>query len=162
MIRIRGLHTADVDEVLAIADSQLGEKYITKADLSVGKVFVAEEDKLEKIVGFCIAYTDSNDGRSYVRTVAVNPAFSGRGIGTALVARAVEHLKNIGAKKILSPLWKHDDVINSDVIFRRNGFAPKYEIRDYWLEDSKKRGFSCPICGNECHCTCVMYELAET
>lgn len=159
MVEIRDLHTDDINAVLAIADSQLGEKYITETDLSEGKVFVAEEDELGKIVGFCIAPAGAKDGKSYVRTVAVAQEFSGRGIGTALVAKAVDYLESLGVKSIFSPLWKHDGVVNSDVIFRRNGFRPVREIPDYWLKDSIEKGYSCPVCGKECHCVCVMYEL---
>jgi GNAT superfamily N-acetyltransferase len=159
MVEIRDLHTDDIDVVLAIADSRLGEKYITETDLSEGKVFVAEEDELGRIVGFCIVLVGAKDGKSYVRTVAVAQEFSGQGIGTALVAKAVDYLKGLGANSIFSPLWKHDGVVNSDVIFRRNGFVPKYEIPDYWLKDSIEKGYSCPVCGKGCHCTCVMYEL---
>ena len=159
MVKIRDLRTDDISALLAIADSQLGEKYITETDLSEGKVFVAEEDDLGKIVGFCIALVGAKDGKSYVRTVAVAQEFWGQGIGTALVAKAVDCLKDLGAKQIFSPLWKHDGVVNSDVIFRRNGFVPKYEIPDYWLKDSMEKGYSCPVCGKVCHCVCEMYEL---
>ena len=160
MIKIRNLQPADIDEILAIADVQLGVKYITVADLSVCNVIVAENVGAQKCVGFCMSYV-GQDGAMYVRTVAVNPEFSGQGIGTALVAKAVEYLKSIGAKKIMSPLWKHDGVVNSDVIFRRNGFRPVREIPDYWYADSLEKGYSCPVCGKVCHCVCVMYELCN-
>ncbi|MBR6066464.1 MAG: GNAT family N-acetyltransferase [Bacteroidales bacterium] len=157
MVDIRDLHTDDIYPVLAIADRQLGKKYITKTDLSEGKVFIAEEDG--KILGFCIALVGAKDGKSYVRTVAVEQEYSGQGIGTALVSKAVDYLKGLGAKSIFSPLWKHDGVVNSDVIFRRNGFLPFCEIPDYWYADSISMGYSCPVCGKGCHCACVMYEL---
>jgi GNAT superfamily N-acetyltransferase len=157
MVEIRNLRKADVAGVITVANVLLGEKYITETDLSEGKVFVAEEDG--KILGFCIALDGTKDGKSYVRTVAVAQEFSGQGIGTSLVAKAVDCLKGLGAKQIFSPLWKHDGVVNSDVIFRRNGFVPKYEIHDYWLKDSMEKGYSCPVCGKVCHCVCVMYEL---
>ena len=157
MVDIRDLHTDDIYTVLAIADRQLGKKYITKTDLSEGKVFIAEEDG--KILGFCIALVGAKDGKSYVRTVAVEQEYSGQGIGTALVSKAVDYLKGLGAKSIFSPLWKHDGVVNSDVIFRRNGFLPFCEIPDYWYADSISMGYLCPVCGRGCHCACVMYEL---
>ena len=159
MIVIRDLQPADIDEILAIADVQLGENYITIGDLSRCYTLVAEDDKSRKCVGFCLSYVEQ-DGKAYVRTVAVNPDFSGQGIGTALIAKSVEYLKGIGAKKIMSPLWKHDGIVNSDVIFRRNGFLPVREIPDYWYADSLEKGYSCPVCGKGCRCTCVMYELA--
>ncbi|MBR5983972.1 MAG: GNAT family N-acetyltransferase [Bacteroidales bacterium] len=159
MIRIRNFQPADTDDILAIADVQLGEKYITVDDLSACNVIVVEDVELQKCVGFCLSYV-GQDGKSYVRTVAVNPDHSGLGIGTVLVAKAVDYLQSIGAKKIMSPLWKHDDIVNSDVIFRRNGFFPVLEIPDYWYADSIAKGYSCPVCGKGCHCTCVMYELA--
>jgi len=159
MVEIRNLRSADVVGVIAIANVLLGENYITETDLSEGKVFVAEDGELGRIVGFCIVLVGAKDGKSYVRTVAVAQEFSGRGIGTALVAKAVDYLEGLGVKSIFSPLWKHDGVVNSDVIFRRNGFVPVREIPDYWLKDSIEKGYSCPMCGKVCHCVCVMYEL---
>lgn len=159
MIKIRNFLPADIDEILAIADLQLGEKYITVDDLSACNVIVAEDADLQKCVGFCLSYIGQN-GDAYVRTVAVSNDYSGQGIGTALIAKSVEYLKGIGARKIMSPLWKHDRIVNSDVIFRRNGFLPVREIPDYWYADSLEKGYSCPVCGKGCHCTCVMYELA--
>ncbi len=158
MIVIRDMQPADVDEIIAIADMQLGENYITIDDLSRCYALVSEDDEQHKCVGFCLSYVEQ-DGKAYVRTVAVNPDFSGQGIGTALIAKSVEYLKSIGAKKIMSPLWKHDGIVNSDVVFRRNGFLPVREIPDYWYADSIAKGYSCPVCGNGCHCVCVMYEL---
>lgn len=159
MIKIRDLQSVDINEILAIADVQLGEKYITVDDLSACNVIVAEDADWQKCVGFCLSYIGQN-GDAYVRTVAVSNDYSGQGIGTALIAKSVEYLKSIGAKKIMSPLWKHDGIVNSDVVFRRNGFLPVREIPDYWYADSLEKGYSCPVCGKGCRCTCVMYELA--
>lgn len=159
MIKIRDLQSVDINEILALADLQLGEKYITVDDLSACNVIVAEDVELLECVGFCLSYVGQDDV-AYVRTVAVNPDYSGQGIGTALIAKSVEYLKSIGAKKIMSPLWKHDGIVNSDVIFRRNGFLSVREIPDYWYADSLEKGYSCPVCGKGCRCTCVMYELA--
>lgn len=157
MIVIRDLQSADINELLAIADVQLGENYLVAKDLLTCNVVVAEDVALQKRVGFCLSYV-GQDGVAYVRTVAVSPDYSGQGIGTALIAKSVEYLKSIDAKKIMSPLWKHDGVVNSDVVFRRNGFLPVREIPDYWYADSLAKGYSCPVCGKGCHCVCVMYE----
>ncbi len=159
MIKLRNLQPADTDEVLAIADVQLGESYLVVEDLSACNVIVAVDVVLQKCVGFCLSYM-GQEGDAYVRTVAVSTDYSGQGIGTALIAKSVDYLKSIGAKKIMSPLWKHDGIVNSDVVFRRNGFRPVREIPDYWYADSLEKGYSCPVCGKGCHCTCVMYELA--
>lgn len=158
MIRIRNLEQSDINEILAISDAQLGENYITIDDLTGYHTIVAEDDEQCSCVGFCLSYV-SQDGTAYVRTVAVSPDYMGRGIGTALVAKSVEYLKDNDAKTILSPLWKHEGGVNSDVIFRRNGFVPKQEIPDYWYADSLEKGYTCPVCGKGCHCSCVMYEL---
>ncbi len=159
MVEIRDFNVADTECVVAIADKQLGEGYITADDFVGKKVIVAEEADENNVVGFCIAYIDSEDGKAYVRTVAVAQEYSGLGIGTALVAKAVDYLKGLGAEQIFSPLWKHDGVVDSDVVFRRNGFVPEREIPDYWLNDSIEKGYSCPVCGKVCHCVCVMYGL---
>ncbi|MCF0207177.1 MAG: GNAT family N-acetyltransferase [Bacteroidales bacterium] len=158
MLRIRPLHENDKPAVLAICDLQLGKNYVTEVELSNYSVLVAESE-LGVCVGVCLYCLEGDKNAGCVKTVAVLPEYCGMGVGTKLVAHAVESLRSCGVAEIFSPLWKHDGVINSEKIFTRNGFLPDKEIPDFWLEDSRKRNFSCPVCGEICHCSAVIFKM---
>lgn len=60
---------------------------------SDGHHFVAK--KGEDLLGFCLAFTTSNDGRmaAYIAALGVLPQHQGQGIGTALLAAVRDHLR---------------------------------------------------------------------
>lgn len=158
MYTIRKYCLADREEVLRITDELLGTNYITEKQLCEYIVLVAEDITSKKCVGVCLSYVEAETYVGYVKTVAVNPEFSGQGIGTKLVAESIACLEKLGVTKFRTTAWKHDGIVNSDVIFRRNGFTPVREIPDFWYADSLKRRFVCPVCGEVCRCACVVYE----
>lgn len=158
MFCVRPYCRQDIAEILNITDELLGVNYIVEKQLEEYFVLVAENEELGKCVGVCLSYVDAEANVGYVKTVAVSPKFSGQGIGTELIAESVRRLENLGVKKLRTTAWKHDGIVNSDIIFRRNGFVPVREIPDFWYEDSLKRKFVCPVCGDVCHCACVVYE----
>ncbi len=158
MWKIREYKKSDTADILEFTDVNLGNAYIKVSDLQDFLILVAEDLETEKCVGVCLFYIDAETNRGVVKTVVVASEFSGKGIGTKLISSAVENLQSRGIEKFISPLWKSGDRINSDIIFRRNGFVPVKEIPDYWYEDSLLRNYSCPVCGSACHCSCVIYE----
>ncbi len=89
-----------------------------------------------------------------LKTIVVDPAIRRRGIGSALARAAL--LRHPEARWI-SPAWIDGDRIPADRLLRSLGFLPRERIPDYWLEDSLKRGYACPTCGNPCHCAAMIY-----
>lgn len=157
MFNIRFYTPEDALSILEITDEQLGRNYITTAELKNMQVLVAEDSKNRQCLGVCLFYVDS-DNYGVVKTVATAVQQQGKGIATAMIAKAVEVLEGLHVAKVISPLWKHGSTINSDSVFRKNGFMPVLEIPNYWFEDSKSKAYSCPVCGFPCKCSCVIYE----
>lgn len=61
-------------------------------------VFVAQSDNDEKIIGACMAGYDGHRGWLYA--VAVDPDYRRKGVGAALVQKAMLSLKKLGCAKL--------------------------------------------------------------
>ncbi|MCQ2386001.1 MAG: GNAT family N-acetyltransferase, partial [Clostridia bacterium] len=178
------LREATVDDfpaVIKIADAQLGDGYLTADRLEKvldgslsDTLWVAAENVTGHLIGFSlfrhIPYEEARKiGGSpfrnmmfakeigYLATVAVKESFKGLGIGTALVAKSINVMKDRGVRCFISTAWKHAGVINIGSVLERQGFVKEAEIPRYWYESSLKEGFMCPQCGNPCTCSCVIY-----
>ena len=90
--------------------------------------FAAEVDG--KVVG--TAATIVYEGRfAWIGMVLVDPEFRGRGIGTRLLERAVEHLDTIGVRTM-----KLDATPAGRPIYQKLGFKDEYEIERWLLKRS--------------------------
>ena len=84
--------------------------------------FVAENDT--GIVGIIIA---GNDGRrGYIYHTAVHPEYRKRGIGKALVEKAMEALKSCGINKAALVVFERNDTGNA--FWERMGFAAREDL----------------------------------
>jgi len=80
-----------------------------------------------KVVG--TSTTITYGGRvAWIGMVLVDPAYRGRGIGTRLLERAVEHLEETGVATI-----KLDATPQGRSIYEKMGFVPEYEIERWVL-----------------------------
>jgi|SRR5579875_3730217 len=87
--------------------------------------FVAEVDG--RVVG--TTATIVYEGRvAWIGLVLVDPDFRGRGIGTRLLERAIEHLDGLGVPNI-----KLDATPQGRPIYEKLGFRPEYEIERWVL-----------------------------
>jgi ribosomal protein S18 acetylase RimI-like enzyme len=103
-MRIRHARYADIDAILelwreaeaapSVTDDASSIEWLIHRDRAA--FFVAEDEG--RVVGTLIAGFDGWRGHMY--RMAVDPAVRRRGIATALVAEAEEHLKAIGCKRI--------------------------------------------------------------
>lgn len=181
---IRHATVADFPGVIRIADEQLGEGYLTKETLektldpsSRDRMLVAVHNTTGAPVSFClyrrISHSEAKEiGRGYafrdmmfakeigyVATVATKESFRKFGIGTALVERCIKEMKDEGIGCFISTAWKHAGIINIGSVLENLGFTRELEIPKYWYESSIREGYSCPQCGNPCHCSCVIYTM---
>lgn len=92
--------------------------------------FVAEQDG--RVVGWASAYRNSQTSVpdfGEISTLHVHPEHRGRGVGTALLTAALDHLRSIGARQVLTRALPE-----SLPFARRHGFAPGRELRYSALE----------------------------
>lgn len=84
--------------------------------------FVAQVD--DKIVGVIIA---GNDGRrGYIYHTAVNPEFRKRGIGKALVDKALSALKDCGINKVALVVFERNE--NGNDFWENIGFSKRDDL----------------------------------
>lgn len=139
-MNIRLMKADDFDAVLEIDEKVLNvsrrEYYEMKFDkLFYSKEFlptslVAETDD-GTVVGFIMGelylgeYGISREGAT-VDTIGVDPRFSKRGIGSQLMAEFLDHLKDLGVKKVNTLVDKDNThLIN---FFKSNQFDPSQSV----------------------------------
>ncbi|MEV5820617.1 GNAT family N-acetyltransferase [Micromonospora haikouensis] len=92
--------------------------------------FVADVDRA--VVGWVSAYREgrtSTDGFGCVSLLHVHPDYRERGLGSALLTAALDHLAPLGIRRVRA--WALDDALP---FARRHGFIPGRELRYSALE----------------------------
>lgn len=175
-----------LDDVMKISTAELGELYQKPEIFLDGMndenviVYVAEENG--KVVGFernvvfgpekideilKLPDSEERDFLSQMKTIMLLDSASildsekGKGIGTALVKKAIESRK---CDAYVSMAWKSvDGTINADGLLKKFNFKPtELEIKGYWnLMVEEPEGHHCPVCGAPCKCSAVLYILTD-
>lgn len=95
-----------------------------------------------------------------IRSIAVLPGWRGRGIGSQLVREALDWCDERGATTALSFGWKSSGGCHIAGVMATTGFESTQEIPNFWTDDSRQKGYSCPECGSVCECTAVVFRRA--
>lgn len=176
---IEKIEKMHIPAVLSIAEKQLGEAYINVGDLLSNGNIASYAAVSGKIVGFCtgkkvtlqkiydsipqlkemkLKQLEAVENLGMVASVATDPSYSGKGIGTELVVHCIKELKRMGLNVLVMTGWKSEKGIHIGSIAKNHGFVPILEVQDFWKEDSIKSGYSCPSCGKPpCRCSAVVY-----
>ncbi|MBW2634740.1 MAG: GNAT family N-acetyltransferase [Deltaproteobacteria bacterium] len=138
-IKIRLMKVDDFDAVIGIDEKVLKTSRLKYYEMKFDKLFrskeflptslVAEED--ETVVGFVMGelymgeYGISQEGAT-LDTIGVDPNYRDKGIGKQLINKFIDHLRDLGVKKI-NTLVDRD---NSKLIhfFNANQFSPAKSI----------------------------------
>lgn len=88
-----------------------------------------------------------------IKSIAVSPAYQGRGIASALMARSLSELASHGAERAYSLAWaSKEHGCQLCGVLAAAGFRVARRIERFWYEDSVINAYSCPVCGNPCEC----------
>lgn len=180
--KIRDANKSDFASVIKMSDLELGKGYVTEVLLNEVLdeskstfCLVAYDLKTKRIVGFGlgkkIKYTEIKDifhGKDlpefkfedeigFLKAFVVEESFQKIGIGTMLVNSVLSKLSLEGVQKFISPAKKSKGVVPIASIYEKNNFKIDREIPNYWNEGNINDDFICPVCGNPCHCSCVIY-----
>ncbi len=178
---ISKLRTKDIEQVLEIADTELGKFYIKKDTLLNPNVFtyVALSDN-DKIIGFsCGMVQDAKLLGETLRkfspqilrriskykkiglsmSSAIRDDMKRKGFGTAMFQKKISTFKEKGVEIILMQGWQQPNSITSiDSIARRFDFKILGIENDFFLKDSINIGYHCPVCGPPpCRCSAIIY-----
>ena len=181
IIVIGSAYPEDVGDIQRIADARLGPGYISAANLLADPrqtVFAAWRG--HRLAGFLSAslssladiqrdmpalgallagQPESSGPIGFLHAVAVDKAHEKQGIGTELIAYAIDtfFLPN-KASMAITTAWSDNQGVHVGGPLHRNGFRKIGYLADYWREDSLARGYECPTCGKPpCRCTASIF-----
>lgn len=131
-MRFRTMQCEDYDEVYALWLSCSGMGLNNLDDSREGiavflnrnpqTCFVAAEE--EKIVGAIMVGSDGR--RGYIYHTAVHPDYRRRGIGKALVERALQALKEIGIHKVAMVVFRSN--LDGNLFWEKLGFTIREDL----------------------------------
>jgi GNAT superfamily N-acetyltransferase len=179
------LSKVHLPQALTLLDDAMGAGYVSASRLAELGATCAM-DQHGDIVGVCIADVVADNGAVWailsgakpadadlirelvtfpaglLRTIAVRSDSRRQGIGGHLLASVEQSWRSEGVISMLALGWKRSDTNEIPVagLLEAHGLWRATEIVNYWLDDSVKRGYSCPADGSPCHCTAVVFVRA--
>ncbi|MBR8535817.1 GNAT family N-acetyltransferase [Carboxylicivirga sediminis] len=164
--------------LLPIACQGLGEGYFVSQlkhlkehyTLDINCVF-----KADKLIGFSLAYQCTIEGAlcdyglnvsSYaewdrqvyvLKSMVIEESYQRRGYGTELMKSALNKAKANQLDAIILVGWKSVKGTNIEHLMDDFGFEVICEIQDFWHAESIINQYQCPVCGNPCNCTAIIY-----
>lgn len=88
-----------------------------------------------------------------IKSIVVSPAYQGRGIASALIARGLADLTAHGAEHTYSLAWESNEYgCQLCGVLTAAGFHTVRRIERFWYNDSIVNAYMCPVCGNPCTC----------
>jgi GNAT superfamily N-acetyltransferase len=90
---------------------------------------------------------------------AVDPAHRRRGIGGRLTTAAFDWMRERGCDWAVTVSWQSRREGSSAGLFRRLGMAEGPTVDQFYLEESKRDGWACPVCGRPCTCAATLFTL---
>jgi ribosomal protein S18 acetylase RimI-like enzyme len=94
-----------------------------------------------------------------LEALAVEPAFRRRGVGSLLARASLEWMVAEGCETAVTLAWESGRESASAPLFRRLGFRQGPTVERFYLEESLREGWACPVCGMGCRCSATLYTL---
>jgi ribosomal protein S18 acetylase RimI-like enzyme len=182
-IKIQNYEPKHRHQILELSNKQLGKNYLTKENITKthsdpNNYLALAIDENGVLAGFCIGYiVDSTkieqefkinpedtpeiikhtNKIAVLKTIAVSEKYQGIGVGTDLVKDCINYFKSKDLSAICSIGWKSKNGTNVERVLVRAGFDKLREIPKFWNIDSVEKKYNCPVCGNPCNCSAVIF-----
>jgi GNAT superfamily N-acetyltransferase len=88
--------------------------------------------------------------------LAVIPAARRQGIGSQLLGASIRWMAAHGARSVVLLSWISRQASSAGLVVRA-GFRAGPTIEEFYLEESTRDGWTCPVCGSPCHCAAQFY-----
>ncbi len=176
---------ADIPAVVALADRLVGDGYYSRASVTEmlarstsGDVVCSHVAELlsqpPRLVGFRFSLPPGawQHGRGqkispelwpapladsgYFQTAFVDDAVRRQGLGSRMATAALDSLRRLGARGVVTHCWKESPGNSSFRYLSRLGFRPIVEIDNYWIDVD----YTCVRDGYPCLCTAVEMYLS--
>lgn len=183
-LTFRPAEADDVKAIVKLSDNNFGNVYLSEENVRQfimyidGLVYVAENDKV--VIGFGIfhvimqweliyhlgnnlanKYEDFNpqDRIFLIKTLVIQPNFRGIGCGKKLVSQAMKD-QYLGGQ-LLSIVWESKENKAMEKLCKALGMKFWFKAENFWFNDSSERNYNCPICGNPCRCSALIYKKTK-
>jgi GNAT superfamily N-acetyltransferase len=117
------------------------------------------EHRLEEIPED-LAKADAAGALGVIRTIAVDPAYRGKGIGTTLLQIVHDSLVGLGADKLIVTFKRGPRDSRVEGIMAQLGFREWVRLETYWKARCDAGEFDCVHRTNGCECEAVFYQKA--
>lgn len=167
-------------EIMSISDSFFGTHYFKHRILPLyhhqkNSVFHVATTHQHKIVGFAFGFCihkkelsaflqttlpfleNFPEQISILNTIVVKTEFQNQHIGTQLIKSLLHFFESKNIRNCIILGWKHENTIYADYFNQKIGFSPIIEIPDFWREEVLSKKYQCSVCGDDCHCSAVVY-----
>jgi ribosomal protein S18 acetylase RimI-like enzyme len=94
-----------------------------------------------------------------LEALAVEPAFRRRSTGSLLARASLEWMVAKGCETAVTLAWESGKESASAPLFRRLAFREGPTVERFYLEESLREGWACPVCGVGCRCSATLYTL---
>ncbi len=93
-----------------------------------------------------------------LRGISIHEDATGQGIINETVSHTVDVLQKESCRVQCFLAWRGSGGVQFYDIFKQNGFKLRREFPDYWVEESLRKGYKCPECGNPpCECSALLF-----
>lgn len=93
---------------------------------------------------------------------AVEPDHRRRGLGSGLATTALDWMSGHGCSSAVTIAWRSGRPGSSVGLFRRLGLTEGPTVGRFYLEESVRDGWSCPVCGGPCTCAATLFWMPFT
>ncbi len=91
--------------------------------------------------------------------LAVEPAERRRGVGSRLVAASLDWMRRRGCAAAITVSWQSGRD-GSAGLFRRLGMREGPTVERFYLDESLRDGWACPVCDGPCRCAATLFTLS--
>lgn len=93
---------------------------------------------------------------------AVDPDHRRQGLGTRLATRSLDWMRERGCASAVTLSWRSGREDSSAGLFRRLGMREGPTVERFYLEESVRNGWTCPVCGGPCTCAATLFTVSLT
>jgi GNAT superfamily N-acetyltransferase len=113
---------------------------------------VGQEDLPERLRLFRF-----NASVALLRSIAVRPNYQARGVATGLTQAGLTWCSDRGATSILAVAWSPPAGCGLAGVMAATQFEKVTTIENYWTADSEVKDYVCPVCGDICTCSAIIF-----
>ncbi len=94
--------------------------------------------------------------------LAVDPEHRRQGLGTLLTVTSLDWMRGQHCAAAVTVSWRSGNEASSAGLFHRLGMREGPTVARFYLEESRRSAWTCPVCGGPCSCPATLFTLSLT